>query len=298
MEQNNGIEQIMVACLPNDGISRIIKNSGKLYFCGVDVAKSAGYEDPFMAIRTECSDMVRMTLREDEREAMFTFISAGDVQHLLKRNSDISDEAFRAWLENMECVYLEMLIDCQGNDVLVLGTDPEQEPKKRSIALIPAQAAEKNLDELMKTVRTQIRVASLDGELVAILFDTGDVSDMDRLSIRMLLDLAKGRTFDLSSKGTEVIPLLKHLDACGVRVLPFLDYPSDVIVANEDEFMESARKVEAGDSKAEACRAEGNKAVVKTDEAEGSKTAVKTEWVKPDEPEAIKAEPNIPVTEA
>lgn len=90
------------------GSVRIIEEDGKVLFCGSDVAKALGYENPRKAVRDHCPHGTKRSIRVmtgkkvDGTPAMqnveMTFIPEGDLYRLIAHSKLPSAEKFESWV--------------------------------------------------------------------------------------------------------------------------------------------------------------------------------------------------------
>lgn len=80
------------------GEIRAIKDNGKLFFCGSDVAKTLGYSNTADALRRHCKGVVKYdTLTKGGMQSL-SFIGEGDLYRLIVNSKLPSAEEFEYWV--------------------------------------------------------------------------------------------------------------------------------------------------------------------------------------------------------
>ena len=83
------------------GSVRIIEEDGKYLFCGTDVAKSLGYDQPHKAISRHCRYGMKRTVphpQAPDKLIKMIFIPEGDVYRLIVQSKLPSAERFESWV--------------------------------------------------------------------------------------------------------------------------------------------------------------------------------------------------------
>lgn len=80
------------------GAVRIIEEDGKVLFCGKDVTKALGYENPRDAIRRHCKGVVKRDTPTNGGIQSLSFIPEGDVYRLITHSKLPSAEKFESWV--------------------------------------------------------------------------------------------------------------------------------------------------------------------------------------------------------
>lgn len=85
------------------GDIRILYEDGKLLFCGSDIAKALGYDQPHKAIERHCRYGTKHTVPHpqsllNEKTIEMLFIPEGDVYRLIANSKLPSSEQFEKWL--------------------------------------------------------------------------------------------------------------------------------------------------------------------------------------------------------
>lgn len=82
------------------GAIRTIEENGKILFCGSDVAKSLGYDQPHKAIKQHCKDGGMFYTVTDNlgRKQKAKFINEGDLYRLIVNSKLPSAEKFERWV--------------------------------------------------------------------------------------------------------------------------------------------------------------------------------------------------------
>lgn len=100
-------QQLQVFNHEQFGDVRIIEEDGKVLFCGKDVAKALGYENPRDAIRRHCRGVVKRdgvskTTNQHgvttEQVTQMSFIPEGDVYRLITHSKLPAAERFEKWV--------------------------------------------------------------------------------------------------------------------------------------------------------------------------------------------------------
>lgn len=80
------------------GEIRVIKDSDKLFFCGIDVAKTLGYSNTTDALKRHCKGVVKHdTLTKGGMQSL-SFIGEGDLYRLIVNSKLPSAEEFENWV--------------------------------------------------------------------------------------------------------------------------------------------------------------------------------------------------------
>ncbi len=83
------------------GQVRTIEEIGKILFCGSDVAKALGYDQPHKAIERHCKKdggMIHTVIDSLGREQQAKFITEGDLYRLIANSKLPSAEKFESWV--------------------------------------------------------------------------------------------------------------------------------------------------------------------------------------------------------
>ena len=80
------------------GRIRTVEESGKILFCGSDVAKALGYAIPTKAINTHCKGVSKVEVPTNGGKQQMLFISEGDLYRLIVRSKLPSAEKFESWV--------------------------------------------------------------------------------------------------------------------------------------------------------------------------------------------------------
>ncbi len=90
--------QIAVFNNPEFGEIRTVEESGKVLFCGSDVAKALGYARPNDAVAAHCKGTVKRRTLTNGGEQEMSFIAEGDVYRLIAHSKLPSAEKFERWV--------------------------------------------------------------------------------------------------------------------------------------------------------------------------------------------------------
>ena len=80
------------------GDVRTIEESGKILFCGSDVAKILGYAIPSKAVNSHCKGVSKTEVPTKGGNQLMLFITEGDVYRLITNSKLPSAEKFEAWV--------------------------------------------------------------------------------------------------------------------------------------------------------------------------------------------------------
>ena len=80
------------------GSIRTLDENGKIYFCGIDVAKALGYSRPRDAISAHCKRAVKRRSLTNGGEQTLTYITEGDLYRLITHSKLPSAEIFECWV--------------------------------------------------------------------------------------------------------------------------------------------------------------------------------------------------------
>ena len=80
------------------GSIRTLDENGKIYFCGIDVAKALGYSRPRDAISAHCKGAVKRRSLTNGGEQTLTYITEGDLYRLITHSKLPSAEIFECWV--------------------------------------------------------------------------------------------------------------------------------------------------------------------------------------------------------
>lgn len=83
------------------GQIRTIEENGNILFCGSDVAKALGYDQPHKAVERHCKKdggMFRTVIDSLGREQQAKFITEGDLYRLIANSKLPSAEKFESWI--------------------------------------------------------------------------------------------------------------------------------------------------------------------------------------------------------
>lgn len=80
------------------GSIRTLDENGKIYFCGIDVAKALGYSRPRDAISAHCKGAVKRRSLTSGGEQTLTYITEGDLYRLITHSKLPSAEIFECWV--------------------------------------------------------------------------------------------------------------------------------------------------------------------------------------------------------
>ncbi|MCC8156232.1 MAG: phage antirepressor KilAC domain-containing protein [Oscillospiraceae bacterium] len=83
------------------GSIRMIEESGKVLFCGTDVAKALGYDQPHKAIDRHCRYGMKRTVphpQSPNKQMEMIFIPEGDLYRLITHSKLPSAERFEQWV--------------------------------------------------------------------------------------------------------------------------------------------------------------------------------------------------------
>lgn len=80
------------------GSVRMIEDSGRLLFCGVDVAFALGYAKPRNAIKTHCKGALKQGVLTPGGKQEMIFITEGDVYRLIIKSHLKSAQRFERWV--------------------------------------------------------------------------------------------------------------------------------------------------------------------------------------------------------
>lgn len=83
---------------PEFGSIRTLEESGKILFCGSDVAKALGYARPNDAISAHCRATVKRSTPISGKMQDINFITEGDVYRLITHSKLPSSEKFESWV--------------------------------------------------------------------------------------------------------------------------------------------------------------------------------------------------------
>ncbi|MBE6890034.1 MAG: toxin Bro [Ruminococcaceae bacterium] len=86
---------------PNFGQVRTIDENGKVLFCGSDVAKALGYDQPHKAIERHCRYGMKCTVphpQSADKTIEMTFIPEGDIYRLIAHSKLPAAEQFESWV--------------------------------------------------------------------------------------------------------------------------------------------------------------------------------------------------------
>ncbi len=80
------------------GSIRTYEENGKIFFCGIDVAKALGYSRPRDAISAHCKGAVKRRSLTNGGEQTLTYITEGDLYRLITHSKLPSAEIFECWV--------------------------------------------------------------------------------------------------------------------------------------------------------------------------------------------------------
>lgn len=84
---------------PEFGEIRTIEETGKVLFCGTDVAKALGYKNPTKAIADHCKGTVERRANDSlGRQQNMNFIPEGDIYRLAAKSELPGAEQFESWI--------------------------------------------------------------------------------------------------------------------------------------------------------------------------------------------------------
>ena len=84
---------------PEFGEIRTIEETGKVLFCGTDVAKALGYKNPTKAIADHCKGTVERRANDSlGRQQNMKFIPEGDIYRLAAKSELPGAEQFESWI--------------------------------------------------------------------------------------------------------------------------------------------------------------------------------------------------------
>ena len=80
------------------GEIRIVEESGKVWFCGLDVAKALGYSNTKDAIARHCKGVVKRDTLTNGGVQLLSFIPEGDVYRLITHSKLPTAQKFESWV--------------------------------------------------------------------------------------------------------------------------------------------------------------------------------------------------------
>ena len=105
------------------GSIRTLDENGKIYFCGIDVAKALGYSRPRDAISAHCKGAVKRRSLTNGGEQTLTYITEGDLYRLITHSKLPSAEIFECWVFDEVLPSIRMYATEQTIDNVLSGTE-------------------------------------------------------------------------------------------------------------------------------------------------------------------------------
>lgn len=105
------------------GSIRAIEESGRVLFCGSDVARALGYARPNDAIVDHCRCTVKRRIphpQSPDKEIVMAFIPEGDVYRLIARSKLPSAERFERWIFDEVLPSIRESIGLKQHEALLL----------------------------------------------------------------------------------------------------------------------------------------------------------------------------------
>lgn len=127
------------------GDIRTLEENGKLWFCGVDIARALGYKDTNKAIKQHCREdgvVLRPVMDSLGRKQMANFVTEGNLYRMISGSELPSAERFDKW------VYDEVLPALRKNGTYTVNTTCQYPVSAASIE--SATNAGRLLERLMK----------------------------------------------------------------------------------------------------------------------------------------------------
>lgn len=127
------------------GDIRTLEENGKLWFCGVDIARALGYKDTNKAIKQHCREdgvVLRPVMDSLGRKQMANFVTEGNLYRMISGSELPSAERFDKW------VYDEVLPALRKNGTYTVDTTCQYPISPAAIE--SATSAGRLLERLMK----------------------------------------------------------------------------------------------------------------------------------------------------
>lgn len=134
------------------GTIRTIEENGKVLFCGSDIAKALGYDQPHKAIKTHCKGdggMFHTVIDSLGRKQEARFISEGNLYRLITHSKLPSAEKFEKW------VFDEVLPSIRKNGGYIAGQESLTDEELLAKALLVAQNKITERDEKIKYLQAE-----------------------------------------------------------------------------------------------------------------------------------------------
>ena len=145
------------------GEIRTIEESGKVLFCGSDVAKSLGYAKPQNAILKHCRYASKRGIPHPQSKTKtieMLFIPEGDIYRLVSHSELPSAERFESW------VFDDVLPSIRKNGGYIAGQETLSDDELMAKALLVAQNKIVERDNRIALLETEVKVKDqLIGEL-------------------------------------------------------------------------------------------------------------------------------------
>jgi prophage antirepressor-like protein len=156
------------------GQIRTVAESGKILFCGSDIARALGYARPNEAVAAHAKGTVKRRTLTNGGEQEMVFITEGDVYRLIVRSKLPSAEQFEHWVFDdvlpsirKHGIYatpmtIEQMIADPANAIKILSALKQEQEKRRALESKVAEDAPKVLfADAVATAKTTILIGDL-----------------------------------------------------------------------------------------------------------------------------------------
>jgi len=165
------------------GSVRTVEEDGKILFCGSDVAKSLGYDQPHKAVERHCKKdggTFHTVIDSLGREQLAKFITEGDLYRLIANSKLPSAEQFESW------VFDEVLPSIRKHGIYATPTTIEDmiANPDHAIKLLEALKVERNAKATLEAENKKL-IAEVNHKEEVI---TGLVDDIDAYTMRTVIN--------------------------------------------------------------------------------------------------------------
>lgn len=159
-------------------------NGGKLWFCGSDIAKGLGYNNPPDALKRHCRAIVKRDTPISGKMQEINYISEGDVYRLIAHSKLPSAERFESW------VFDEIVPSVIKTGGYIEGQESMSDADLMAKALLVAQRQIEQRDKQLQKMQPKALFADsvcasstsiLIGELAKILKQNGVATGQNKL---------------------------------------------------------------------------------------------------------------------
>lgn len=97
-KENSQMNELMIFNNPEFGEVRTIEEDGKILFCGSDVARALGYNEPHKAVARHCKGGMKRPVLTNGGEQEMSFIPESDLYRLVFSSKLSTAEKFTDWV--------------------------------------------------------------------------------------------------------------------------------------------------------------------------------------------------------